>query len=148
VISVVQRVSRARVIVAGETVGEIGRGLVALTAVHVTDTEQDLRKMADKLLQLRVFPEGEKAFHLDVTQIAEGGVLVVSNFTVAADTGGGRRPALHPAASPAVAAEKFQQLVELLRGKHPRVATGVFGADMSVEIANDGPVTLVLNTKG
>jgi D-tyrosyl-tRNA(Tyr) deacylase len=152
-ISVIQRVLEARVEVDGRVVGEIGRGLVSLTAVHAQDTDADLKKTAEKLLQLRVFPNGEKAFDLDVTQIVSeagdaGGLLVVSNFTVAADTTGGRRPALHPAASPAVAREKFDELLSLLRSRYSRVETGVFGADMKVTIVNDGPVTLIYDTRG
>lgn len=145
-ISVIQRVSSGRVVVGGEVVGEIGRGLVVLTAVHGSDTDDDLRKTAEKLLTLRVFPEGEKAYHLDVAQVG-GGVLLVPNFTVAADTTGGRRPALHPAAAPAVAAGVFETLVAMVRAKHPNVATGRFGADMEVTIVNDGPLTVLFDTR-
>lgn len=145
-ISVIQRVSAASVVVGGEVVGQIGRGLVALTAVHTDDTDDDLRKTADKLATLRVFPSGDKAFDLDITQVG-GGLLVVSNFTVAADTTGGRRPALHPAACPEVAREKFEQLLSLIRAKVPGVQTGRFGADMAVTITNDGPITVIFNTR-
>lgn len=146
-ISIIQRVSSGRVEVAGAVVGEIGRGLVVLAAIHVEDTEDDLRRMAEKILTLRAFPDGEKAYHLDVSQIDGGGVLLVSNFTVAADISSGRRPSLHPAASPAVAEKKFAQFVELCRGKFPRVATGQFGAEMKVSIVNDGPLTLIYDTR-
>lgn len=145
-ISVIQRVTSAKVEVGGVVVGEISRGLVALTAVHGTDTDDDLRKTADKLLGLRVFPQGDKAYDLDVTQVG-GGLLLVSNFTVAADTTGGRRPALHPAASPAVAKEMFAKFVEIVRAKYPQVATGEFGAEMAVTIHNHGPLTVIYDTR-
>lgn len=146
-ISIIQRVSSGRVEVAGAVVGEVGRGLVVLAAIHVEDTDDDLRRTAEKILTLRAFPEGDKAYHLDVSQIDGGGVLLVSNFTVAADISSGRRPSLHPAASPAVAEKKFAQFVELCRAKFPRVATGQFGAEMKVSIVNDGPLTLVYDTR-
>lgn len=145
-ISVIQRVTSARVVVGGQTVGSVERGLVALTSVHATDTDDDLKKTVDKLLTLRVFPEGDKAYHLDVTQVG-GGLLLVSNFTVAADLTGGRRPALHPAASPAVAKEKFASFVNLVRSKYPQIATGEFGADMEVTIVNDGPLTVIYDSR-
>lgn len=145
-ISVIQRVSSASVVVGGQVVGQIERGLVALTAVHTTDGEADLKKTAEKLLTLRVFPEGEKAYHLSLADVG-GGLLLVSNFTVAADLTGGRRPALHPAASPDVARKLFEQLVELCKAKHPHVATGVFAADMAVSLVNDGPLTVVYDTR-
>lgn len=145
-ISVIQRVSSGRVVVGGDVVGEIGRGLVALTAVHGTDGEEDIRKTAEKLLTLRVFPQGDNAYDLDVTQVG-GGVLLVPNFTVAADTTGGRRPALHPAASPSAAAGMFEKLVAAVRSKYATVATGRFGADMEVTIVNDGPLTVIYDTR-
>lgn len=145
-ISVIQRVLSASVSVDGQVVGQISRGLLSLTAVHASDTDGDLRKTADRLLQLRVFPNGDKAYDLDLTQVG-GGLLVVSNFTVAADLTGGRRPALHPAAPPAVAREKFDQLLSLIRTKFPGVQTGVFAAEMKVTLSNDGPLTVIYDSR-
>jgi D-tyrosyl-tRNA(Tyr) deacylase len=145
-ISVIQRVSRAKVEVAGRVVGEIARGLMVLTAVHAADTDEDLVRTVEKVLTLRVFPNGEKSYDLEVGQVG-GGVLVVPNFTVAADVTGGRRPALHPAAAPAVGLVYFEKLLGLLRARHAAVACGEFGADMAVTLSNDGPLTLVFDTR-
>lgn len=145
-ISVIQRVSFAKVEVDSQVVGEIRKGLVALTAVHATDTDEDVARTAEKLLGLRVFPNGDKSYDLDVSQVS-GGVLVVPNFTVAADVTGGRRPALHPAAPPPVGKEYFDKLVALLKARFPTVESGVFGADMAVTIVNDGPLTLAYDTR-
>ena len=145
-IAVVQRVSRASVSIGCHVTASIGPGLVVLAAVHADDTSAEVAKTADKLLTLRVFPEHDKPYHRDVTQVG-GGVLLVPNFTVAADTSSGRRPALHPAAPPDVARELFRLLVRLTQARHPLVAEGEFGADMHVEIHNDGPLTLLLEIR-
>jgi D-tyrosyl-tRNA(Tyr) deacylase len=145
-ISVIQRVSRASVTVDGRIIGEIAHGLVALTAIHPSDTDDDCRKTADKLLTLRVFRHTEKAYHLDLTQVDEAGLLVVPNFTVAADVSSGRRPSLHLAASPGEASARFDKLVDALRSRFPNLQTGQFGADMLVEIHNDGPLTVIYDT--
>jgi D-tyrosyl-tRNA(Tyr) deacylase len=146
VIAVVQRVSAGSVKANGNTVGEIGRGLVVLAAVHADDTEKDGQWMAEKLAGLRIFPQGEKNFDLDVKQIG-GGILLVSNFTVAADTRSGRRPSLSGAAGPERGRELFEKFVEAVRAQGVTVATGEFGADMSVEIANDGPSTFLVDSR-
>lgn len=127
-------------------VGEVGAGLAVLVAIHGDDTDVELARAAEKLLTLRVFPQGDQAYHLDVTQVG-GGVLLVPNFTVAADTSGGRRPALHPAARPEVARVMFEKWVNLVRQRYPGVATGEFGADMAVSLVNDGPLTLVVEVR-
>lgn len=145
-ICIVQRVTSASVRVGDVVVGQIGPGLVALAALHTDDTDAELAKAADKLLTLRVFPQADRAYHLDVTQIG-GGVLLVPNFTVAADTSGGRRPGLHPAARPDVAKGLFEKWVGLVRQRYDRVATGEFGADMAVSLVNDGPLTLILEVR-
>lgn len=144
--AVVQRVSEARVVVDGRVVGEIGRGIVVLAAVERDDTPADIEWTANKLVGLRIFPNGEKQYDLDVKQIG-GGVLLVSNFTVAADTGNGRRPSLIGAASPDVGRVLFDQLVEAVRKTGVTVATGEFGADMKVSLVNDGPVTLRVESR-
>lgn len=147
-IAVVQRVTAARVTVNGVVIGEIGHGLCVLTAIVRNDTEIDLRWIAAKLVALRIFPNGEKAYDLSVADV-NGGVLVVSNFTVAATTASGRRPGFDNAMSPAAAKPMFDRFVELVREARITVATGAFGADMNVAIENDGPLTLIIdsNTK-
>src|SRR3954467_8885429 len=113
-IAVVQRVSEAKVVVDGATVGEIGQGLLVLAAIHHDDTTADLEWMARKLVSLRIFRNAEKHFDLDIQQI-NGALLLVSNFTVAAQTTKGRRPSLDSAAAPEIASNIFDQFVSLVR---------------------------------
>jgi D-tyrosyl-tRNA(Tyr) deacylase len=147
-IAVVQRVSEASVTVGGEVVGEIGPGLVALVAVARDDSNADIDWMARKLLGVRIFPNaaGDKHFDIDV-KAAGGGVLLVSNFTVAGATRQGRRPSFDAAADPGKGGEYFDQLVRTVCESGVPVQTGRFGADMLVRISNDGPVTLVLDSR-
>jgi D-tyrosyl-tRNA(Tyr) deacylase len=145
-IAVVQRVSEARVVVDDHTVGEIGPGLLVLAAVEKDDTATVVEWTANKLVALRVFPQADKSFDLDVKQIG-GGILLVSNFTVAAETRRGRRPSLEPAASPDKGRELFDQLVEAVKRLGVPVATGQFGADMKVSLTNDGPVTFLVRSR-
>jgi D-tyrosyl-tRNA(Tyr) deacylase len=145
-IAVVQRVSEARVVVAGEVVGEIGVGLMVLAAVQRGDTREHLEWVARKLVGLRVFRNGEKHFDLDVTQVG-GGVLLVSQFTLAADTRQGRRPSLSGAEEPRVAEGMFEAFVGIVRQQGVRVETGRFGADMKVSLVNEGPATFLLNSR-
>src|SRR5215213_5616795 len=144
-IAVVQRVTEASVTVAGEVVGKIGHGLAVLIAVHRTDTETDVRWTANKLAGLRIFRQGEKYFDADVRQVG-GSILLVSNFTVAADTRGGRRPSFIAAAETERGRELFDQLVAAVRALGVPVETGRFGADMLVSIVNDGPVTVIVDS--
>ena len=146
-IAVVQRVSEGRVVVAGESWGAVGPGLVVLTAVETDDTSADVEWTANKLVGLRIFPNGDKHFDLDVKQIG-GGVLLVSNFTVAAETRRGRRPSLEGAASPDRGRELFDELVEAVQRLGVPVETGRFGADMAVTLTNDGPVTFIVRSRG
>ena len=145
-IAVVQRVTQASVTVGGELVGEIGRGLVALVAVIKSDTETDVKWMARKLMELRVFrsPDGEKHFDLDVRAVG-GSILLVSNFTVAGATRQGRRPSPTPLPMPTRVAQYYNSLVQTSQSGVP-VETGRFRADMAVHLVNDGPVTLILNS--
>jgi D-tyrosyl-tRNA(Tyr) deacylase len=145
-IAVVQRVSEARVVVAGEVVGEIGAGLMVLAAVQRGDTVEHLDWVARKLVGLRIFRNGEKHFDLDVTQVG-GSVLLVSQFTLAADTRQGRRPSLSGAEEPGVAEGRFGEFVKLVRGLGVRVETGRFGAEMRVSLVNEGPATFLLNSR-
>jgi len=146
-IALVQRVLRGSVTVAGETVGNIGPGMVVLAAVEKGDTAAEAEWVAGKLAGLRIFRDqaGQKHFDRDVTQIG-GAILLVSNFTVAAQTAKGRRPSLDGAASPEEGRVLFEKLVELVRGRGIPTATGRFGADMQVEIVNDGPATFVVKS--
>lgn len=145
-IAVLQRVRRASVTVDTRVAGEIGPGLLALVAVHGDDTMADVNWMGDKIVSLRIFPDGDKNFDQSVQQVG-GGVLLVSNFTVAARTRQGRRPSLDDAAAPAVAAKLFADLVARVTASGVRVGTGEFGADMCVDLANDGPVTLIVDSR-
>jgi D-aminoacyl-tRNA deacylase len=148
-IAVVQRVTSARVLIGDAVMGQIGAGLCVLAAVHNDDTPSDIAWTAAKLVGLRIFRNAEKHFDLDVRQI-HGGILLVSNFTVAGDTRKGRRPSLDAAASPNVGRQLFDDLVAAVRQQAAPdvpVATGQFGADMRVELANDGPVTFLIDSR-
>ena len=145
-IAVVQRVIEASVSVDGQVVGRIDRGLVALVAVQRGDTAEDVRWLAGKLLGLRMFRANQKHFELDVRQ-AGGGVLLVSNFTVAAQTRKGRRPSFDSAAPPESGRELFDALVTAVASAGVPTATGRFGADMQVSLTNDGPVTFILESR-
>ena len=148
-ITVVQRVSEAAVRVDGEIVREIGLGLLVLASVHRDDREADLTWTANKLVGLRVFATPQirdKYFDIDVKQ-ANGSVLLVSNFTVAADVRGGRGPSFVAAAPPDVGRELFDRFVHAVRATGIPVQTGRFGADMMVSLVNDGPVTLLIDSR-
>lgn len=144
-IAVVQRVSSSKVVVDGEMVGSIGKGLCVLAAVHQDDTDKDVTWMAEKIANLRVFPEGEKNFHLDVRQ-AGAAVLLVSNFTVAAVTNQGRRPTLERAAEPEKGKQLFDNLLAKVAALGVTVQTGKFRAHMDVTIENDGPITFIVDS--
>lgn len=141
---VLQRVSEARVRVDGRTVGEIGGGLLLLAGFHATDTVDDLRWMASKVIQLRIFADDEGRMNRSLAEVG-GEVLVVSQFTLYGDARKGNRPSFVEAAPPDRAIPLYEAFVEELRARVPgRVATGIFGAMMEVGLVNDGPVTLVL----
>ena len=145
-IAVLQRVTSAKVEVDGRNVGAIGPGLLALVAVHATDTPADVAWAAGKIAGLRIFRNGDKHFDVDVKE-AGGAVLLVSNFTVAAATRHGRRPSFDAAAPPDLGRQLFDALVEAVRAEGLPVQTGVFGADMSVSLTNDGPVTVLIDSR-
>ncbi|MBL8453614.1 MAG: D-tyrosyl-tRNA(Tyr) deacylase [Zoogloea sp.] len=142
-IALIQRVLEARVTVAGQTVGEIGPGLLALVAVEKGDQPANATRMVERLLGYRVFSDDEGKMNRSLTDTG-GGLLLVSQFTLAADTTKGTRPSFTPAAAPADAEHLFNELVTLARQRHPVVATGEFGAEMTVSLVNHGPVTLRL----
>jgi D-tyrosyl-tRNA(Tyr) deacylase len=145
--AVVQRVSRARVRVAGETVGEIGRGLLVLVGAAAGDTPADAAALADKLAALRIFPDEEGRMNRSVAE-AGGAVLVVSQFTLLADLRRGRRPSFTEAAPPEEAEPLVDAVAEHLGRAGVPCSTGRFRAYMEVELLNDGPVTLVLEVGG
>jgi len=141
--ALVQRASRASVSVDGDVVGEIGVGLCVLVGVTHDDTEADARKLADKVWNLRVFPDADGTMNLPLAETG-GEALVVSQFTLYGDTARGRRPSWVGAARPEQAEPLVDAFTAALRDLGATVATGVFGADMQVELVNDGPVTLML----
>jgi D-tyrosyl-tRNA(Tyr) deacylase len=145
-IAVVQRVRAASVTIDGQTVASIGRGLCVLAAIVKEDTDADLKWMTDKLSGLRVFPVDDKAFDLDVKQVG-GSMLLISNFTVSAGTKRGRRPSFEPAMPPALASVMFNQFITLMRATGIPIETGRFGADMTIDIQNDGPITLIVDSR-
>src|SRR5262245_50846845 len=145
--AVVQRVSRACVSVAGAEVGRMEAGLLALVGVASGDTLDDARRLADKLVNLRVFDDAEGRMNRSLLE--HGGMLgVVSQFTLLGDSRKGRRPSYHQAAPPEEAEQLLASFVEIVRGLGVEVTTGQFRAAMQVELANEGPVTLLLDTRG
>ena len=138
-----QRVTQASVTVAGELVGKIDRGLLVLVGVEPEDAEQTVTRMAERLLRYRVFSDAEGKMNLNVAQV-QGSILLVSQFTLAADTTSGNRPGFSTAAPPEQASNLCDQLADALRKGDVRVETGRFGADMQVALVNDGPVTFLI----
>ncbi len=143
---VLQRVSRARVTVAGKTVAEIGPGLLALVGVFKGDGPAEAAFLARKTAELRIFEDAAGKMNLAIAE-RQGAVLVVSQFTLAADLRKGRRPSFDPAAPPAEAERLYLEYAAGLRARGLAVQTGVFGAAMAVELCNDGPVTFVLESQ-
>lgn len=143
--ALLQRVSAARVEVEGEVVGAIDQGLLVLVGVEPQDSEASADKLLHKLVNYRVFADAEGKMNLSLGAVG-GGLLLVSQFTLAADTKSGLRPSFSTAAEPARGEELFDYLVRHARLKHPQVATGRFGANMQVHLVNDGPVTFLLES--
>jgi D-aminoacyl-tRNA deacylase len=143
--AVLQRVRRASVAVASEVVGQIEQGLLILLGVHRTDSEEQARWLADKVAGLRVFEDAGGKMNIGIQDV-KGGILVVSQFTLYGNCEKGRRPSFVEAAAPETAEPLYLQFVNNLRAFGIPVATGNFGADMQVELVNDGPVTLILET--
>jgi D-tyrosyl-tRNA(Tyr) deacylase len=142
----VQRVSRASVTVRGEVVGRIGLGLVGLVGVAQGDTEEDARYLVEKTVNLRIFPDEAGKFNRSLVDVG-GGLLLVSQFTLISDTRKGRRPSFIEAAGPGEAEALFNRFVDLARATGLKVETGQFQQHMLVEIHNDGPVTILLDSK-
>ena len=149
-IGLLQRVIRAEVSVVGElggqVVGQIGPGLLVLVCAEPSDTPTQAAKFVDKLLKLRIFNDGQGKMNLSVTDVA-GGLLIVSQFTLAADTRSGNRPSFTGAAGVAQGQALYDQVLALSRERHSPVAAGIFGADMQVALVNDGPVTIPLRVQ-
>lgn len=141
--AVVQRVSKARVRVRGETVGEVGPGLCVLLGVALDDTPANAQRLAEKVARLRIFEDDEGRFDRSLLDVG-GEALVVSQFTLLADTAKGNRPSFTEAAPPDEAEPLYEAFCEALRDPGIHVETGVFGARMALELVNDGPVTIVL----
>ena len=142
-ISVLQRVREARVEVAGTVVGAIGPGLLVLVCAERGDSEAQAQRLLAKVLKLRIFSDAQGKMNRSVQDVG-GGLLIVSQFTLAADTRGGNRPSFTQAAPPAQGERLYDYFVAQARAVHPMVATGRFAADMQVHLVNDGPVTLPL----
>lgn len=142
----IQRVSRAKVTVAGETAGEIAQGFLVLLGVAEDDTEAEARQLAEKIVGLRVFEDDEEKMNLALADVG-GAMLVVSQFTLLADCRKGRRPSFVAAARPELAEKLYQGFVDVVTQHGISVATGRFRQHMEVELVNDGPVTLVLDTE-
>lgn len=140
---VLQRVTSAKVTVDGEITGSIGMGFLLLFGVGHEDTEEDCRRLADKISGLRIFSDENDKINLDLDSVG-GEILVVPQFTLYADCRKGNRPNFIQAAKPEKANALFEYFVDYLRGKGKQVETGVFGADMKVELLNDGPFTVIL----
>jgi D-tyrosyl-tRNA(Tyr) deacylase len=144
--AVIQRVSRAEVSVGGKCLGKIGVGFAVLLGVARDDTEADAEFIADRILGLRVFADAAGKMNLALDTIA-GEMLVISQFTLLADTSGGRRPSFIKAAPPELARVLYERFISLVRARGVKVETGEFGAHMEVALVNDGPVTIIFDSR-
>jgi len=144
--ALVQRVASARVDVSGQTTGAIRQGLLVLVCAEPADTEALAAKLVDKLLKLRIFSDDAGKMNRSVQDVA-GGLLIVSQFTLAADVSGGNRPSFTGAAPHALGRALYETVLRLAREKHPVVQQGEFGADMQVHLVNDGPVTIPITLR-
>ena len=142
-LALLQRVREARVEVGGRVIGAIGPGLLVLVCAEPADTEAQATRLVDKILKLRIFGDEAGKMNRSVVDVG-GGLLVVSQFTLAADTTGGNRPSFTGAAPPEQGRRLYEAVLRLARERHPQVEQGEFGADMQVHLVNDGPVTIPL----
>jgi len=145
VIGLIQRVSQARVEVEQNVIAQIGPGLLVLVGVQKHDTEQSAQRLLERVLGYRVFTDTQGKMNLSLQDV-NGGLLLVPQFTLAADTDKGMRPSFSSAAAPQMGSSLFEFLVSLAQSRHTPVETGRFGADMQVSLTNDGPVTFIINT--
>ena len=144
--AILQRVSEARVQIDGATVGEIGHGLLVLLGVTKSDTAEQARWLADKIVSLRIFNDADGKMNLDLAEV-DGAILVVSQFTLYGDCSKGRRPSFIDAAAPETAIPLYEEFINAIKAHGIPTATGRFGAMMQVELCNAGPVTLILDSK-
>lgn len=143
--ALIQRVSHANVVVENTTLGQIDQGLVVLAGIDKHDTQESILRMTKKLLAYRVFADAEGKMNLNVRDI-DGGLLLISQFTLSANTKKGLRPSFSSAAPPQQAAQLFNYFVDTMNLEHNKIETGLFGGDMKVSLCNDGPVTFMLET--
>jgi D-tyrosyl-tRNA(Tyr) deacylase len=146
VIALVQRVTRAQVEIGGARVGAIGAGLLVFVCAESADTPAHAERLVSKLLALRIFSDAAGKMNLNLQDVA-GGLLLVSQFTLAADTSRGNRPGFSAAAPPELGRQLFDAVLDQARARHALVAAGVFGADMQVHLVNDGPVTIPITIR-
>ena len=146
-LALVQRVRSARVEIAGTVVGAIDAGLLVLVCAEPADTEAQAERLVAKLLKLRIFSDPAGKMNLSVQDLAETGLLIVSQFTLAADLSGGNRPSFTAAAPAELGRRLYERALTTARASHPQVAGGEFGADMQVHLVNDGPVTLPITLR-
>jgi len=142
-IALIQRVSEAKVVVEGDTIGEISQGVLALIGIEKQDDFEQIKKISHKIINYRIFPDAEDKMNLSVKDI-QGGILLVPQFTLAADTKKGLRPSFSSSAPPDMANDLFEQLVCYCKTQYSSIETGQFGANMKVSLLNDGPVTFNL----
>jgi D-aminoacyl-tRNA deacylase len=146
-IAVIQRVSEAQVKIEGNIKGEIGLGFLVLLGIAADDTLEDLEWLAKKIVGLRVFSDSEQKMNLDIKDV-EGELLLISQFTLLASTKKGNRPSFLESAKPDIAVPLYEKMIDTLSGLLGKeIATGIFGADMKVSLCNDGPVTIVIDSK-
>ena len=145
-IALIQRVSEAKVVVNNTNIGEIKQGVLAFIGVEKNDSEAEVARLLDKILSYRIFADSDDKMNLSVQDI-DGGLLLVPQFTLAADTQKGCRPSFSSAAAPEIGESLFNKLVQQAKSKYKHIATGQFGADMKVSLLNDGPVTFWLQVK-
>ena len=145
-IALLQRVSTASVAVSGREIARIDRGILVLVAVELGDGDREVERMSDRLLSYRLFADDRGRMNRNIFEFG-GDLILVPQFTLAADTDSGNRPSFSTAASPELGRQRFGELVEAVRRRGQRVATGEFGADMQVALVNDGPVTFILRVK-
>ncbi|MBK2266985.1 D-aminoacyl-tRNA deacylase [Francisella philomiragia] len=139
-LSIIQRVNCANVVVDGQKVADINKGILALACVENEDTHQNFEKMTDKIIKYRIFEDEAGKMNLSLADI-DGEIILVPQFTLAADTKKGNRPSFSSGCPPKIAKEKFKEFVDIFKNKYDKVQTGIFGADMKVSLTNDGPVT-------
>ncbi len=142
-ITLIQRVNNAKVTVAGIELGAINRGIMALVAIEKHDTEKTAQRLLERILNYRIFPDTNDRMNISLQNI-QGGLLLIPQFTLAADTNSGNRPSFTPVATPEDSERLFNYFIQYAQSQYPHIQTGQFGANMQVSLTNDGPVTFTL----